>query len=388
MPKPLEGIRIVDIGISTAGPFGARLLGDLGADVVKIEPVDGENTRSLGLRYGGMGYLFHVNNYNKKSVTLQVQHPRGRDVFLDLVAQSDVVIENFAIGTMDKWGIGYEACRRVNPSIVYCSAKGFGESGPLQGLRAFDTVTQALSGIMHTTGKPGDPPLKGGPSTCDLMGAAVSSMAIAAAIAARRPGQSQFVDTALFDMGAVALTSLWPLAQQQGGDALRSIGNGYPLHAPFGDLPCADGRVMVTVTRDKEWQALAVLLGLDPAWDRALRKTNAATIDQALAAWVVAKTAKEVASSLQRLGIPAAPVLDLADVTASAQLAARRMVTTVDHPAYGRVPLIDTPLATGAARSGPWRLQPELGEHNDEVIGGLLGRAGELQSLRAEGVVR
>lgn len=388
MPKPLEGIRIVDIGISTAGPFGARLLGDLGADVVKIEPLDGENTRSLGLRYGGMGYLFHVNNYNKKSVTLQVQHPRGRDVFLDLVAQSDVVIENFAIGTMDKWGIGYEACRRVNPSIVYCSAKGFGESGPLQGLRAFDTVTQALSGIMHTTGKPGDPPLKGGPSTCDLMGAAVSSMAIAAAIAARRPGQSQFVDTALFDMGAVALTSLWPLAQQQGGDALRSIGNGYPLHAPFGDLPCADGRVMVTVTRDKEWQALAVLLGLDPAWDRALRKTNAATIDQALAAWVVAKTAKEVASSLQRLGIPAAPVLDLADVTASAQLAARRMVTTVDHPAYGRVPLIDTPLATGAARSGPWRLQPELGEHNDEVIGGLLGRAGELQSLRAEGVVR
>ena len=388
MPKPLEGIRIVDIGISTAGPFGARLLGDLGADVVKIEPLDGENTRSLGLRYGGIGYLFHVNNYNKKSVTLQVQHPRGRDVFLDLVAQSDVVIENFAIGTMDKWGIGYEACRRVNPSIVYCSAKGFGESGPLQGLRAFDTVTQALSGIMHTTGKPGDPPLKGGPSTCDLMGAAVSSMAIAAAIAARRPGQSQFVDTALFDMGAVALTSLWPLAQQQGGDALRSIGNGYPLHAPFGDLPCADGRVMVTVTRDKEWQALAVLLGLDPAWDRALRKTNAATIDQALAAWVVAKTAKEVASSLQRLGIPAAPVLDLADVTASAQLAARRMVTTVDHPAYGRVPLIDTPLATGAARSGPWRLQPELGEHNDEVIGGLLGRAGELQSLRAEGVVR
>ena len=103
---------------------------------------------------------------------------------------------------------------------------------------------------------------------------------------------------------------------------------------------------------------------------------------------MVAKTAKEVASSLQRLGIPAAPVLDLADVTASAQLAARRMVTTVDHPAYGRVPLIDTPLATGAARSGPWRLQPELGEHNDEVIGGLLGRAGELQSLRAEGVVR
>src|SRR5690348_13601013 len=107
--RPLKGVRVIDIGISTAGPFGARLLGDLGADVIKIEPLDGENTRSLGLRYGDMGYLFHVNNYNKRSVTLNVQHPRGREVFLELVANADVVIENFAIGTMDKWGVGYEA---------------------------------------------------------------------------------------------------------------------------------------------------------------------------------------------------------------------------------------------------------------------------------------
>ena len=150
MSRPLEGIRVVDIGISTAGPFGARLLGDLGADVIKIEPLDGENTRSLGLRYGDMGYLFHVNNYNKRSVTLQVQHPHGREVFLDLVAHSDVVIENFAIGTMDKWGIGYDACRGVNPSLVYCSVKGFGESGPMQELRAFDTVTPTSARLAST----------------------------------------------------------------------------------------------------------------------------------------------------------------------------------------------------------------------------------------------
>jgi crotonobetainyl-CoA:carnitine CoA-transferase CaiB-like acyl-CoA transferase len=183
MPRPLEGLRVLDIGISTAGPYAARLLGDLGADVIKVEPLDGENTRGLGLRYGDAGYLYHVNNYNKRSITLKLQHPRGRDLFLELVAKSDVVIENFAIGTMDKWGVGYAACREANPAIIYCSVKGFGESGPWAGLRAFDTVTQALCGLMYSTGKPGDPPLKAGPSVCDLMGAAVSSMAVMIAIA-------------------------------------------------------------------------------------------------------------------------------------------------------------------------------------------------------------
>jgi len=177
MPRPLEGVRVLDTGISTAGPYAARLLGDLGADVIKVEPLAGENTRGLGLRYGDAGYLYHVNNYNKRSVALMLQHPRGRDLFLELVAKSDVVIENFAIGTMDKWGVGYAACREANPAIIYCSVKGFGESGPWAGLRAFDTVTQALCGLMYSTGKPGDPPLKAGPSVCDLMGAAVSSMA-------------------------------------------------------------------------------------------------------------------------------------------------------------------------------------------------------------------
>ena len=176
MRRPVEGLRVVDIGIRREGQYASRLLGDLGADVVKVEPLEGENTRSLGQQYGRTGYLYHVNNYNKRSVTLRVQQPRGRALFLELVAKADVVIENFAIGTMDKWGIGYTACRAVNPSVVYCSVKGFGESGPLRDRRAFDTVTQALSGIMDSTGPRGGPPLKAGPSVCDLLGAGVTSM--------------------------------------------------------------------------------------------------------------------------------------------------------------------------------------------------------------------
>ena len=190
MPRPLEGIRVLDLGISTAGPYCARFLADLGAEVLKIEPLDGENARKLGLRYGGTGYLYHVNNYNKKSVSLQVQTVKGREIFLELVAKSSVVVENFAIGTMTKWGIGYEACRDVNPSIIYCSAKGFGESGPLKHKRAFDTVTQAISGIMHLTGEPGEQPLKGGPSICDLTTAAVSAMAVMSAVVQRQIGRA------------------------------------------------------------------------------------------------------------------------------------------------------------------------------------------------------
>jgi CoA:oxalate CoA-transferase len=389
MPKPLDGVRVLDIGISTAGPYGARLLADLGADVIKIEPLDGENTRSLGLRYGDAGYLYHVNNYNKRSVTLTLQHPRGRETFLALVAKSDVVIENFAIGTMDKWGVGYDACRAANPSIVYCSVKGYGESGPLRNLRAFDTVTQALCGLMYSTGKPGDPPLKAGPSVCDLMGAAVSSMAVMAALVARKPATSQLVDTALFDMGAFALTPLWPLARDGVAESLRSLGNGHPEHAPFGDYACTDGRLIIAVTKQAQWRALAGLLALPHEWDRAARLQRRATIDAALGSWLSSQPVDAAAQRLQSLGIPAAPVLDLAQVSASGQLAARRMVGTVAHPAYGDVPLINSPLAMGdrAPNRGPWRLQPTLGEHTAEVIGDVLDRGGQLDSLRADGVI-
>lgn len=389
MSKPLDGIRVVDIGISTAGPYAARLLGDLGADVIKVEPLDGENTRALGLRFGNTGYLYHVNNYNKRSVTLQVQHPRGRALFLELVAKSDVVIENFAIGTMDSWGIGYTKCREANPSVIYCSVKGFGESGPLKGLRAFDTVTQALSGVMYSTGKPTSPPLKAGPSVCDLMGAAVSSMAVMAALVARQPNQSQFLDTALFDMGAVAMTPLWPLARRGSAETLRSLGNGHPLHAPFGDYACAQGRLMVTVTTNRQWQTLGPLIGLPAAWSREMRKSQQDAIDSALGAWLAAQQPQEAADLLQAVLVPAAPVLDLAQMAASEQVASRQMVGAVSHPVYGEMPLINTPLVIHARQTrAPWRLQPLLGENNQEVLGQLLGHGNELESLRAERVIR
>lgn len=389
MRRPLEGLRVVDIGISTAGPYAARLLGDLGAEVVKVEPLDGENTRSLGQQYGRTGYLYHVNNYNKRSVTLKVQHPRGRDLFLELVAKSDVVIENFAIGTMDRWGIGYEACRRTNPAVVYVSVKGFGESGPMRFRRAFDTVTQALSGLMDATGEAGSPPLKAGPSVCDLLGAAVSSMAAAAALVARDGRDGRLIDTALFDMGAFATLPLWPLARDPDAPAaVHSLGNGHPLHAPFGDYACADGRVMVAVTRDAQWRPLAGWLDRPAAWDCATRVAHRADIDDALSSWLGAQRAAQAVERLQSGGVPAAPVLDLAQVSTSPLLARRAMVHEVEHPAYGRLPLIDTPLAiAGRARSGPYRFQPTLGQDNEEILGDLLGHRAELAELRAAGVI-
>ena len=300
-----------------------------------------------------------------------------------------MVIENFAIGTMDKWGVGYAACRDANPSIVYCSVKGFGESGPFAGLRAFDTVTQALCGLMYSTGKPGDPPLKAGPSVCDLMGAAVSSMAVMTAIAARVPGQARFLDTALFDMGAIALTSLWPLATDGAPESLRSLGNAHPEHAPFDDYACAHGRVMLAVTKDAQWRALGALVHLPANWDRNTRLAHREAIDAAVTSWLATRDMEEAAAQLQALGIPAAPVLDLAQVAISSQLRARRMIATQHHPVYGDVPLINTPLAIADAEARePWRGQPLLGEHNREVIGDLLGHAGELDALREQGVIR
>ncbi len=387
MPLPLEGIRILDLGISTAGPYCARFLGDLGAEVLKIEPLDGENARKLGLRYGGTGYLYHVNNYNKKSVSLQVQTEKGRALFLELVAKSDVVVENFAIGTMRKWGIGYEDCRAVNPSIIYCSAKGFGESGPLKQKKAFDTVTQAISGIMHLTGEAGEHPLKGGPSICDLTTAAVSAMAVMSAIVSRRKDESQFLDTALFDMGAWSLMWLWPLIRQSAGRPLAQIGNRHPLHCPYGDFATADGRLFLTVTRQSEWSHLAPLLSLPEAWAAVQRKQHERQIEDAFATWLRDRTAEEAAKTLQGAGIPAAPILDIAQVASHDLIRRRHMVARRTHPVYGEVPLIQSPLATGGEKDSVRRLQPVLGENNDEIIGGLLGRAAELEELRREKVI-
>jgi CoA:oxalate CoA-transferase len=398
MTRPLDGIRVLDLGISTAGPYAARFLGDLGADVIKVEPLDGENARKLGLRYGGTSYLFHVNNYNKKSITLKIQDPRGRDILLDLVAVSDVVIENFACGTMDKWGVGYAACKARNPSIIYASAKGFGETGPMRDRRAFDTVVQALSGIMSVTGDTIGGPVKAGPSVCDLLNAASGAMAVTAAIAARVPGESQFIDCAMFDVGVWSLLSLWPDAFPREGDGpdvggtesneFREAGTDTSVttqpHMSLGALPdecqltCRDASVVVS---GASTVALTTSLGLEVS-------DHGSDGGRPLADWARSRTALDAASELQALGIAAAPVWSLAQLDAYGLLAARGMVRQHEHPHYGTIPLIESPIARpGFGGDGLWRDQPLLGQHTVEIIGGLLGRTAELRALREAEVI-
>jgi len=373
MSLPLEGIRVLDLGISTAGPYAARFLADLGAEVLKIEPVEGENARSLGLRYGDAGYLFHVNNYNKSSVVLHVQAPEGRRQFLELVAKSDVVIENFASGTMDKWGIGYDACRAANPSIIFCAAKGFGESGVLRDKRAFDTVVQGIAGVMDATGEPGDPPLKGGPSVCDLMTAAANAMACASAIAVRVPGESVFLDTALFDMGAWSLMPLWAAAEADPASATR-IGNRHPAHAPFGSFDCGKGTLFVVVEDDRAWRALARILGLDGAWTETERKAREDAIDATLATWLASRDAWEVARIFQDLGVQATPVLPLDEVAALDIMRERELITTVVDERNGEIPLLRSPLAAVDSGRLPIRRHPPaLGQDTARILGDLPG---------------
>jgi crotonobetainyl-CoA:carnitine CoA-transferase CaiB-like acyl-CoA transferase len=383
MSRPLEGVSVLDLGISTAGPYSARFMGDLGADVTKVEPLDGENSRKLGLRYGGLGYLYHVNNYNKRSIALKVQDPRGRELFLDLVRQSDIVVENFATGTMNRWGIGYEACRKANPSIIYCSAKGFGDVGALKDRRAFDTVIQAQSGVMFMTGDKEHAPVKGGPSVCDLMTAALSALAMTAALAKRRPGESQFLDCAMFDMGIWSLLEYWPAALL--GKPLERCGNRHTSHAPFGAYGCADGKVFVTVTSDEQWRPLAEMLSLDPAWSEEERKRRENLIDAALQAFVKPRPSAWIAEVLQRHRIPAAPVWNLAQATAGGVFTDRAMVRDSTHPVFGTIPLIQSPVFRHDA-SNVWRHQPTLGENTDEILASV-GRADEADELRTQGVI-
>jgi crotonobetainyl-CoA:carnitine CoA-transferase CaiB-like acyl-CoA transferase len=388
MSLPFEGIRVLDLGISTAGPYAARFLADLGADVIKVEPLDGENARNLGLRFGGTGYLYHVNNYNKRSVTLAVQTAEGRAMFLDLVKQSDAVVENFAIGTMDRWGIGYAACRAVNPSIIYCSAKGFGGNGPLRDKKAFDTVTQAISGIMRLTGMPDAAPLKGGPSVCDLMTATAGAYALAAALTNRKKGESALVDVSLFDMGAWSLLPLWPHAGDAEKLPLDAIGNDHPSESPFGTFDCADGSIFIAVERDAQWRALSAKLGLPEGWSREVRKAQSLRIGGALCEWAAPRNAMSAAVELQAIAVPAAPILDLSKVVELDIVKHRNLLRNVSHPAYGTIPLIGSPVPRqdGPGDGVRWPA-PELGADNDAVLGAMIGRSGELPAFRARKVV-
>lgn len=393
LPRPLEGIRILDFTRVLAGPLATALLADLGAEVVKVEPPQGDDYRHIGPMRAGCSALFTVMNRGKKSLVLDLRQPAAQALARELAATADVVVENFRPGVAERLGIGAATLRADNPKLVYVSVSGFGQTGPLAHRPAYDIIVQAMSGLMEATGEPDGAPTLVGEAVSDVVAGLFASWAILAALLqAQRSGQGQQVDVAMFD------TTLSFLATAMArylftGQPARRVGNRHPLSAPFGVYRAADGHFALAVLNKKLFDQLAASMGQPGLAQDArfatdeTRSTHEPALRAAIEAWAGTQDVATVVAQLEAAGVPAAPIWNIAQALASPQAHARGLLQPVDDPRLPGLQLPRQPVQFSAsAPSAPTRA-PALGEHTEQLLGTLLGlQRTRLDELRALGI--
>ena len=377
---PLSGIRVLDVCQVMAGPFCCMLLGDLGADVIKVEPPDGgdQARRAMGFKLKGDDSLGFLNmNRNKRSITLDLKSETGRDVFFRLAETADVIVENYRPGAMKKLGVDYEAVRAVNPAIIYASISGFGQSGPWADRPGFDLIAQAASGIVSVTGDPAGPPARAGVPVTDIGCSLFTLYAILAAYIGRQvTGRGQYIDASLYEAGIAF--AIWDISEYWGtGRVPDRLGTANRMAAPYEAIRAKDGYFVIGANNDRLWLRLCEVIERADLKANPSYKTNADRLAnrEALAA-DLEKTFRTQdrdhwVSLLLEAGIPAGPISDYAEVLGSEHAKARRMKMTISHPIEGAVPNIGFPVKLRGTPQQVRRPPPLLGEHNGEIFAEL-----------------
>ena len=392
---PLAGVRVIDFTRILAGPFGSMFLGDMGAEVIKVEePAKGDDTRGWPPFVGGEATYFLSVNRNKKSLTLNLKAPEGQAILRKLIARADVVLENFRPGTMERLGFGYERLRAVNRRLVYCSISGFGESGPEASRPGYDLIVQGESGIMDLTGFPDGPPVKVGNSIADLVAGMAAAQGITLALLARgRTGRGQKVEIGMLDVMASLLTYQAGLYWNAGGRPSRR-GNQHPSIVPYEVFRARDAYLTLGVANNSLWEKTCRALGRedlarDPRFDSETnRVTNRDALIPILNDLLAARPADEWLARLEQAGVPAGRIRTVAEVCESPHLKARGMVVKLRHPKAGAITVMGVPVRLGATPGAATAPPPLLGQHTEEILTRLLRipRA-TVQRLRAAGVV-
>jgi crotonobetainyl-CoA:carnitine CoA-transferase CaiB-like acyl-CoA transferase len=406
----LAGIRVIDMSRVFAAPVGAQILGDLGADVIKIErPGVGDDGRGYGFSWveGKDGIetrhssFFTVSNRNKRSLTLNHSKPEGQEILRKLVETADVLIENYKVGDLKRFGLDYESLKAINPRLIYCSVTGFGQTGPMAALPGYDGLFQATGGMMAVTGipegQPGAGPLKAGPSLVDFITGHNTALAVLAALQYReRTGEGQFIDIALLDT-SVAMVSHIMQDYLISGNAPPRLGNGGNGGGPADLMYCSDGIIYLTAGTDEHYRRLTVLmeqpeLNDDPRFDTNLKrgKTNRAALMDIINAWSGQLTVAEVKTKLDEAGIPCAQYNELADVWEDEQVKHRGLKAKTEHKwaKAGSVDLIQSPLAQMEKSPATIRMAPPLiGEHNGEILSELGYDAARIAELAEAKVI-
>jgi len=392
----LEGLRVLDLTRILAGPLCAQMLGDMGADVIKVEPPGaGDDTRTWGppFVHGESAYFLGVNR-NKRSLTLNMAVKSGQEILARLVKSSDVLVENFKLGTLEKWGVTNDWLEKNAPRVIRCSITGYGSSGPDAALPGYDFILQAESGLMSICGEPDGTPTKYGVAIVDVVTGLYACNAILAALAAReRTGRGQHVEVCLYDSGIAMLINVASNYLLSGKDA-RRYGNGHPSIVPYTTYPTADGLIAVAVGNDGQFARFAETIGRGE-WARDARfarnpdrVTNRDVLDGLIAqALESGKTAAWI-EKLRAAGVPCGPIHSVAEALTDPHTLARDMVRTVKHPTAGDLKMVGIPFRFSGTPAMIRRAPPLLGQHTEEVLGAELGLSAErIAQLRAEKVI-
>ena len=392
---PLEGMSVLDCTQIMAGPFCTLLLADMGADVVKVEkPQGGDDNRKQGPPFiKGWSAAFLAMNRNKRSIALDLKRPQGRAVFERLVPQYDVVVENFRPGTMERLGLGYERLRELNPALIYCSISGFGRTGPYSARGGFDLVAQAMSGLMSFTGIPGAPPVKIGVPIGDLNAGIYGAYGILCAYIHRlRTGEGQLVDTSLLE-GSLAYTFWQAVVYFGTGEIPGPLGSAHPLTAPYQAFRTSDGYIVVGAATQRTWEDLCHSIDMEALLVDSRfaiigdRKRNEAELAALLEETFSRQPTSYWLELLEKGGVPAGPIYNLAQAFSDPQVKARDMMVEVESPEIGRVKNIGIPVKLSATPGTIRSLAPALGEHTKEVLEEAGVTALEISGLRKAGVI-
>lgn len=397
MDRPLRGYRVLDLGQIYQGPYCGMLLSYLGADVIKVEPPWGENVRSRS--EDGRPPQVQLLNPNKRGITLNLKAEEGKQALKDLVAESDVLIENFASGKMAELGLGYDDLRAVNPGLVYGHASGYGDDGPYAEYPAMDLTVQAMSGVMHTTGFPDAPPVKAGPAICDFLGGVHLVTGVVSALLQReRSGEGQYLDVGMFDCMYPTLAS--PLAslvsEQETPPRTGNRHSGLAI-SPYNAYEVEDGYVVIICIAERHWEQLAEtmgradLIGDDRYASKVDRARHNDEIDAMIESWLEGRTKAEVVDTLLERNVPCAPVTAVDELLDDPHLDARQMIAELPNQGEsGRptVPVPGMPIKLSGSDPPETTAAPLLGEHTEEVLREVAGYgADDIETLRAAEVI-
>ncbi len=394
MSLPLENVKVLELAQTLAGPFSSQVLSDLGADVIKVEKMTGDETRQFTPPdLDGESVIYLANNRNKRSITLDLKTEEGINIVKEIAKECDVIIENFRTGTAERLGFGYEALKEINPGIIYLSISGFGRTGPLKDKAGYDLVVQAYSGLMGLTGEPGGPPVKAGFSVVDLTTGLLGAMSVITSLLHRqKTGEGQYIDCSLLDSQVMLLNYFVPTYQATGESPPR-MGSGHPSLCPYQAFEAKDQHVIVAVANDNLWIKCCEALGWDDllAKDKYRKNKDRVIHKDELLAIIKARlrkmTATSIIEALEAYGVPCSPINSVEQIVNSEQVIARNTIQEIPHPTIQnlRAPVFPVKFSgiDVCVRSHP----PSVGEHTDDILTEFGYSSNEISQLSKKGVI-